>query len=133
LSDRKFDPKKAHYNAWATTVVERAVAKILRKRRARKRSAGAVLLLDAPTSDGEPTEVPDHRGTDRDTELADLCDDLAEVLPLLPAKLRPIAEGLKGRSVSQLARQLKIPRATLQYQVDQLRRPFEAAGLRNYL
>jgi len=133
LSAHKFDPKKAHFNIWVTTVVERTVEKILRKRRARKRSAGAVRSLDAPAADGEPTEGPAQPGTDRDTERADLRADVDEVLPLLPAKLRRIAEGLRGRSVSQLARQLRIPRATLQYQVEQLRRPFEAVGLRKYL
>jgi RNA polymerase sigma factor (sigma-70 family) len=133
LSNPKFDPKKAHINAWVTTVVDRQVAKLLRERRAQKRSAGAVQTLDAPTSNGKSIEVPDHRGSDRDLERSDLRADLAGVLATLPADDRDLAGRLKVQTVSQTARDLKIPRANVQRQVEHLRRRFEDGGLKNYL
>jgi RNA polymerase sigma-70 factor (ECF subfamily) len=127
----RFDPGQAHVNVFIATVVERSVAMLLRGRRARKRDA-AVHSLDAQGADGGPAEPPDHRDGSRGAERFDLASDLAEVLRVLPEGLRHLAERLKVQTVSQAARDLKIPRTTLLRQVGRLRRYFEDGGLRIY-
>jgi RNA polymerase sigma factor (sigma-70 family) len=127
-----FDPEQAHPNVYITTVIERAVAMILRERRAKKRDSGVVRSLDqGQTKDGKSPEPVDPRPNDQ--EVFDLAGDLAEVLARLPNDLRALAERLKSQSVSQAARELGVPRTTLQRQIQRLRQCFEDAGLRIYL
>ncbi len=127
-----FDPNQAHRNVFVTTVIERAVARIVRERLAKKRDGGVVRSLDhAHEKAGDSTEPADPRRSHE--EEIDLATDLAEVLARLPADLRALAERLKSRSLSQAARELGLPRSTLQRQVERLRRCFEDAGLRNSL
>jgi RNA polymerase sigma factor (sigma-70 family) len=129
----QFDPDQGHINVFIATVVERSMAMLLRERWAKKRDTTGIRSLDAPSADGGPTEVPDHRDGGRDAERFDLAHDLAEVLAALPAELRDLAERLKVQTVSQAARDLNVPRTTLLRQVERLRRCFEDAGLRIYL
>jgi RNA polymerase sigma-70 factor (ECF subfamily) len=127
-----FDPGQAHPNVFITTVIERAVAMILRERRAKKRDGGVVRSLDqGPTKDGKSSEPVDPRPSGE--EVFDLASDLAEVLARLPEELRALAERLKSQSLSQAARDLGVPRSTLQRKAQRLRRCFEDAGLRIYL
>ncbi len=127
-----FDPDQAHQNVFVTTVIERAVAMILRERLAKKRHNGGVQSLDhAREKVGDSTEPVDPRRSHE--EQIDLATDLAEVLARLPDDLRALAERLKAQSLSQAAREMGIPRSTLQRQVQRLRRCFEDAGLRIYL
>ncbi|GIW56683.1 MAG: hypothetical protein KatS3mg082_3087 [Nitrospiraceae bacterium] len=127
-----FDPEQAHRNVFVTTVIERAVAMILRERLARKRNGGTVQSLDhAHEKAGDATEPVDPRRSHE--EQINLATDLAEVLAKLPHDLRALAERLKTQSLSQAAREMGIPRSTLQRQVQRLRRCFEDAGLRIYL
>ncbi|GIW56165.1 MAG: hypothetical protein KatS3mg082_2569 [Nitrospiraceae bacterium] len=127
-----FDPDKAHQNVFITTVIERAVAMILRERLAKKRNGAAVQSLDQATdSAGESAEPVDpHRSHEQQVDLA---TDLAEVLAKLPHDLRALAERLKHQSLSQVARDLGVSRSTLQRQVQRLRECFEDGGLRIYL
>ncbi|HET6576247.1 MAG TPA: DNA methyltransferase [Fimbriiglobus sp.] len=55
----RFDPAKAHLNAFVATVVERAVAELFRVRLARKRTAGVLGSLDAPEAAEQPVTVVD--------------------------------------------------------------------------
>jgi RNA polymerase sigma-70 factor (ECF subfamily) len=127
-----FDPDQSHPNVFITTVIERAVAMILRERRAKKRNGGTVQFLDhARDNAGDSTEPVDPRRSQE--EQIDLATDLAEALAKLPDDLRDLAERLKSQSVSQAARDLGMPRTTLQRQVQRLRQCFEDAGLRIYL
>jgi len=127
-----FDPEQAHPNVFITTVIERAVAMILRERRAKKRDGGVVCSLDqGQTKEGKSPEPIDPRPSDQDA--FDLASDLVEVLARLPDDLRALAERLKSQSLSQAARDLGVPRTTLQRQVQRLRQCFEDAGLRIYL
>lgn len=127
-----FDPEKAHPNVFITTVVERAVAMILRDRRAKKRDSGVVRSLQqGQTQDDKSPEPADPRPSDE--EAYDLAIDLAEVLDRLPDDLRALAERLKSQSISQAARDLGVPRTTLQRQIQRLRQCFEDAELRIYL
>lgn len=128
-----FDPDQAHINVFVTTVIERSLAMLIRERQAKKRDTTGIRSLDAPADDGTPSELPDRRDVGRDAERLDLANDMAGVLIALPADLRDLAERLKEKTVSQVARDLKVPRTSLMRHVERLRRCFEDAGLRIYL
>ena len=65
--------------------------------------------------------------------MAQLVLDTAEVIAGLTPELRELAERLKADSVSQVARDLGVPRTTLNGRIQELRRRFERARLRDYL
>jgi RNA polymerase sigma-70 factor (ECF subfamily) len=143
---RSFDPKQAHRKAFVTAVVERDVANILRDKQAEKRDhrrIGSLHVMIEVTEEG-PTELADTIG-DREfnarrcrdprsaEDLAQLASDLAEVVAALPDELRDLAERLKTESISAIAREVGVPRTTLNDTVRRLRQRFEQAGLRDYL
>jgi len=143
---RSYDPAQGHRNAFVTAVVDRAAAKILRDRRTKKRNGGHVRSLDTllRALDWDKDEYDDVAHSFEESALVDrlpcgaeeridLREDLAAVLARLPAELRDLAERLKTQSLSEAARELGVPRTTLQRRVAQLRQHFEEAGLRDYL
>jgi RNA polymerase sigma-70 factor (ECF subfamily) len=126
-----FDPEQGHSNVFATTVIERAVGTILRKRRAKKRDARVRSLDRGQSKDDKSPEPVDPRPSGQ--EAFDLASDLADVLARLPDDLRALAERLKSSSLSRVAEDLGVPRTSLQRRVQRLRQCFEDAGLRIYL
>jgi RNA polymerase sigma factor (sigma-70 family) len=125
-----FDPFLAHINVFITTVIERAVARMIRRRRAKKRDGGSVQSFDALRTDGgafEPTDPRDH------VRESDLAFDVADLLTKLPEKYRHLAERLKASSVAEVADDLGVAQSTIWRQVAQLRRQFEDGDLRDYL
>ena len=137
----RFDPGRAHHNVFVTVVVERGAAMIVRRRRAGKRDSGPVRSLDTLMAGegidslGPTAERP--RGGRRlgrvEEERSDLAIDVGAVVATLSADLLALSERLKVQSLSQVAREMGVPRSTLQRRVERLRRCFEGAGLRNYL
>jgi RNA polymerase sigma-70 factor (ECF subfamily) len=125
-----FDPNRGHLNVFITTVIGRAVDSILRKRLAKKRFSGFARSLNQ-VQDGDSGEPVDARPTHEN--YVDLANDIDEVLARLPRRLRDLAERLKSLSLSEAARDLDVPRSTLQRWVHRLRQRFEDAGLRIYL
>ena len=143
---KSFDPDVAHRKSFVTAVVERAVATILRDAQAEKRDPrriGSLHVLVEVSDDG-PTELAETIG-DREynarrcrdprsaEDLSQLTSDLAGVLAALPTELRDLAERLKTHSIAEIARDLGVPRTTLNDTVRRLRQRFEQAGLRAYL
>src|SRR5262249_50656524 len=141
-----FDPAISDWHAFVATVVERCAANLLRNERAQKRDCRRVCSLSviiACRDNGtlELGETISQRDYDRrrqrcpktEEELAELASDIAEVLAKVPAELRELAEQLKSRSLSEIARDRSVPRTTLYRAVRQLRRRFESPGLRRYL
>jgi hypothetical protein len=62
-----FDPEQGHLNVFITTVIERAVAMILREQRAKKRDGGVVRSLDhGQAKDGKASEPIDPRPKDQE-------------------------------------------------------------------
>ena len=113
----KFDPEVAHWNVFATTVIERQVATLCEQRQADKRG-----FVDPPISlstlipdcDDElvPLEdlvEPDHQqariGISRpnELELAELRCELEDELARLPDELRELAEKLKYFSLMEIS------------------------------
>ena len=139
-----FDPAAAHWYAFVTTVVERQTATLVRDRRAAKRDRRRVTTLhvlidgdDGPVEFAQTIASDEHlnrtgRWRRSDAERAELALDTATVLAALPEDLRDLAVRLMDASPSQVARDLGVPRSTLQRRMERLRRHFEDAGLRDY-
>jgi len=143
---RSFDPVHAHWRSFATAVVERHTASLLRDKQAEKRDSRRVCSLEmivgqdeeGPVKLGETIGQPEYdarRGCwpREEQELCQLVQDVADVVAGLPAELRELAEALKTESISQIARRTGLSRSAINARVDQLRERFEQAGLRNYL
>lgn len=139
----KFDPEKAHWNVFATTVIERHVATILERERRIKRRKGARLLslTDLVEDfDGELTELANTIGpedreglTGRYVDTAenqtDLKVDVADVVCDLPDDLRELCELLKTYNIQEAAERLGLPRTTVSARVKRLREIFSRAGI----
>ena len=143
---RRYDQSQAHRNAFVTTIVERSVATLIRDKCAGKRDhrrVGSIYSL-VKCADGGQTEIAETLGQEsydarrgrapRGAEtLFELTNDVQNCLTKLPRELRELAESLKQKSVSQIAREMGIPRTTLRERVRQLRERFESEGMRLYL
>lgn len=143
---QSYDSRQGHRNAFVTTVVERSVATIVRDKRAEKRDHRRVSSLNvmvALSDDsraelaatiGQPAyDARRGRESRSDTEQSDLSSDIAEVISGLPPDLQHLAEQLKHKSISQIAREMGIPRTTLRDRVLELRERFERADMRLHL
>ncbi len=144
---RSFDPARAHRNAFITTVIERSVANILRDKRAEKRDHRRICSLNIVIGEEEdetPIELGDtisqreldvRLGQARRIghQLSQLKQDLQEAIDKLPDALRDLAERLKTQNVSEIARDLGVPRTTVHHSVRRLRQRFENTGLKDYL
>lgn len=141
-----YDATQSHPNAFVKTVVERYAASLLRNSRAEKRDRRRVCSLSTVVDhdDNGPIELGETIGqreqdarlgrASRDQyETADVAMDVTDVLPTLPAELRDLCERLKRKSITEVARDLNMPRGTLYESINKLRAHFEAAGLKDYL
>jgi|YNPNPStandDraft_1061719.scaffolds.fasta_scaffold00077_41 RNA polymerase sigma-70 factor (ECF subfamily) len=142
-----YDPQQGHRHAFVTALVQRQAANVLRAKRAEKRdhrhvhSLSAVVAADkeegpvvlADTISRRHLDARLGRATREEHELAALAMDVHDVIASLPPELGELARRLKTDSLSQIARDLGIPRTTLADRVRKLRRYFEQAGLRDYL
>lgn len=138
----QFDPEIAHWNVYATAVIERKVATILKERRADKRDYCRIqvsLSIQVTDSDGQLVQLAqqighEHQGrvtghTEPDTaEKIERQIDVADLLASLPEDLREICERLKTSSVAHVARELGIPRRTLRRRMEQIRSLFKEHG-----
>ena len=133
--------------ACVARAVEQVGVNLRRDRRARKRDDRRVQSLGTLTPGGPgegPAELADAVGQkDLDArpggggrpaeDRAALKLDVAAVLERLPPDLRALAERLTTQSVAEAARDLGLPRTTLNERVRLLRMRFERAGLKDYL
>jgi len=141
-----FDPSRGHSNVFVTTVVERAVANMVRDNCAEKRDPTRVCSLNAPIADndGHPAELAElvgqrehdarqQRDPRSQQEHAELTNDVHTVIALLPDQLRELASRLQTMTVADIARETGMARSTINDRISELRRRFEKAGLREYL
>lgn len=125
----QFNPARCRYPlAFFRTVLNRAVARIERYRRAGKRS---VMPGPLPASDKIP--IPDIKERRTDQDLSDLTADIQTVLSLLADTDRELSELLKEESLAEAARRLGKPRSSLQHRVGRIRRVFGENNLDKYL
>jgi len=143
----KFDPNKATQKTFVARIIERKISKLIRHRTSEMRDyRREAFSLNASIEDGDggsvergdlvsqenvdPTVAVNSRtGVD---EMAFL-HDLQSVLSGLPDHLRRLCKILKTGTVSDAAREMGIPRTTLNDHVRKLRSLFEDAGLKEYL
>lgn len=141
-----FDPDQGHLHAFVTTVVERHVATMLRDKRAAKRDHRRISSLNVMVeiTDEQPTELAQtvsrrelearlgcHRRSQE--EITQLAIDLADLIATLPEPWRRLLELRKSRSMAQAAREMGVPRTTLNDWMRFIRLRFEQAGMRDYL
>lgn len=123
----QYDPGQGHINVFMTTVIERAKAMMVRDRWRKKRNSTGICSIHSLSSKRHFARP--NLSADR----FDLEQDLSDVLASLPAELRDLAERLQQQTIAQAAREMNVPRGTLMRRIEQLRRHFENAGLRDYL
>lgn len=142
-----YDPQQGHRHAFVTALVERHAANLLRAKRAEKRDHRSVRSLSMQLADDAeegPVELTDAisprhldarlgRASREEHELAELAMDVSEAIAGLPPELREVAQRLKTDTLSQIARDLGVPRTTLSDRVRKLRRCFEQTGLGDYV
>lgn len=143
----QFDPAKAHWNAFVTTVVERHAATILQRARRTKRfednphvslselveDCDNVLVELAETIGPQHKELLTGRYVDTAENLSDLKLEVEEVIAALPDDLRRLCELLKFHNVKDAAREMGIPRTTASSMVARLRAIFIEAGFEDFL
>jgi DNA-directed RNA polymerase specialized sigma24 family protein len=119
---------------------------LLRKCRAQKRDRRREISLTIRVEESQERVVTlaeltrsdrirAHRGvTVRDEyEQIDLRTDLASAVAELPAEAQELAEQLQTRTTSEIARDLGIPRSTLQSRISRRLKPLQRESLRDYL
>ena len=144
----QFDPTKATYNTFVARLVERKISKLLRDRQAERRNhRREVCSLNEEIDAGEVEPVQRLTTISQDDqdvrtgkyarpaeERAHLQLDMESVLDGLTPELRQVAEMLQTKSVSQVARELGIPRRTFREKhLTQLREVFTAKDMDDYL
>jgi RNA polymerase sigma-70 factor, ECF subfamily len=140
-----FDPRRSQQRTFISRLVDHGLSDILRHRRAKRRDSRHCQSLNVPVGDGQENDRTDllandahHGRTGRihhpDEDQAYLVEDVAQVMAKMPESLQVLCRRLmEGQSQSAIARQLGVPRTTLQESVRKILRRFEDAGLRDYL
>jgi RNA polymerase sigma-70 factor, ECF subfamily len=129
----KFDPAEGDRPAFVRMVLRQATINVLDYLTAGKR-AGRPVSLDAllRIGDEELLYLAEPVGSTSE-ELGDLALDLAGALEALPGDLRAIADQLREHSITEVARNLGIPRSTLYERAKEIRAAFELRALDDYL
>jgi RNA polymerase sigma-70 factor, ECF subfamily len=139
-----FDPRRSQHRTFLSRLVDHKVSNILRDRRAKRRDSRRCHSLNIPPMVGGDRDyaallVDDvHSGRTGcfrrpDVEPADLAADIANIMAKMPAELRDLCRRLQSQSLTAIAREVGIPRTTLQESIKKIRRYFEDAGMRDYL
>ncbi|TWT51758.1 RNA polymerase sigma factor [Thalassoglobus neptunius] len=127
-----FDPERGNWQAFVRRAVERLAATEYRKRR----DAPTQLSLSLEINGEQALEALvgeedlDRRvGRRADSQgRSQLSQDLQSLLNQLDLDSQVIAELLQRLSVSEVARQLRMPRSTLVDRIHKLRRPLQTLG-----
>jgi RNA polymerase sigma factor (sigma-70 family) len=135
------------WKAFVAKTVRRHIASMIRDNKAEKRDHRRVCSIHVVIGENEdgPVELA-HTISERDgkahrgcaprsqQELAELALDMATCIPgLCDKRHREFCERLKHASISQVARDMDIPRTTLNAWLRKLRQRFEEQGLKDYL
>jgi RNA polymerase sigma factor (sigma-70 family) len=151
----KYNPERGHRKAFATAIVERSVASLLRAARARKRDRRCVRSLNDTirTREGDveladtitQREYDARRGRSPRSpqEHVEIEIDVADATANLPVDERVLVERLREiyadpastrrDGLAEIARQMGVPRTTLNDLMRRLRKRFAPTGLAKYL
>ncbi|MAT16309.1 MAG: hypothetical protein CMJ46_13685 [Planctomyces sp.] len=137
-----YDPTKSNPHTFARKVINNAMQDIIEKRIAAKRNPNRVSESLDSSCDIETRDQPRSRSLPKirnrshersAIEQAELSADVGTVLSRLPPHLRDMCERLKEQSLSEVSRDLGIPRSTLHYQyVRPIRAALREADLQYY-
>lgn len=140
------DPNDPKWKAFVAVTVRRHIVSMIRDNEAAKRDhrRACSLHVTVGTQDGPMEladtigehEIPSRRGCVKRSpqELTELTLDITEcVSDVTDERQREFCERLKHDSISQIARDMGIPRTTLNAWLVKLRSRFEERGLRDYL
>ena len=140
------DPNCPKWKAYVATTVSHGIASMIRDNQAEKRDhrkSCSIHTIVAKDDDG-PVELSDTIGPREanarlgiaprsDAAQAELGMDVSDVMAQLPDDLRDLCQRLQHDSVSQIARDMGVPRTTVSTAVGKLRAFFEEAGMRRHL
>jgi RNA polymerase sigma factor (sigma-70 family) len=140
-----FDPERASLNTFIARVIDSAVAMLVRERgRVKRRPRGDAevqsLADKVPQPDGPPealarliSQLDLERRTGGaslpDTQLFELADDVASVIPTLPPELQEVCRSLLNRNRSETEAALGLSRRRLAAAMAVIREHFEKTGL----
>ena len=144
----KFDPDKAAHNTFVARVIERKISKIIRHRTQEMRdyrceacsvnddiedgNGGTVERIQTISQDEQDLRTGKHARPE--SERIALQVDVSLVMSRLSPELRQLAEMLQTHSITEVARELGVPRSTLYGNgIARLRAVFEDKGMRQYL
>ena len=139
-----YDPQRGPWLAFATTLVSHEATKLLQKHRAKKRSNGSVTSLNNDATNGKSTGqlYPDSAqgGVDARTghvrisgqALAELAIDIEVLTKSLSAEMQLMLKLRSIKPMTEVSREMGIPRSTLNARMKQIRSRFESAGLKKY-
>ncbi len=144
---RRYDPTVGHLYPYVCTVVQRHLSNIVRDRSVAKRTNPGRVSLSKMVrgDDGSQTELSQTlHDQDQDRRLArarglceadlnDLRMDMAAFISTLPKKFQEILRLRQTQSITEISRDLGIPRSTINDWMQQIRKRFEEAGLDRYL
>ncbi len=141
-----YKPSVGHFYPYVCTVVQRHLTNIVRDRKVTKRSSSKRVSLSKTvrSDDGGSVEMSqtlsaqdqDRRlGRSRlgEEELNNLRIDLATVISRLPENFQDLLRRRQTHSITEISRDLGIPRSTLNDWMAQIRKLFEEAGFGKYL
>jgi len=137
-----FDPAISHWNAFATTVIQRHVATMIDSAQTESRQTDReVSSLSATSIDEDGNAVPLHhlvrseenfsaRGNVQLTaeQRLSLQEEIENALAKLPDELRELAEQLQTKTFSEIARDSGIPRTTLYRRFERLQKAYHPAA-----
>lgn len=146
-SIQSYDPAIGHPYPFLCTVIQRIASKIFRERSTGKRhTIGKCSLSEVVHgADGESCELYQllrQEDQDRrlcrktarsDEERANIRMDLSGAIQKLPPVCQEIVRRLRTQNVSEVSREMGIPRTTINDWLRQIRQQFDDAGLRAYL
>ncbi|WP_425619085.1 sigma-70 family RNA polymerase sigma factor [Anatilimnocola sp. NA78] len=131
------------WKAFLALAVRRQIANMVRDRQAEKRDYRRTCALPGPRQVDGPDpapiracDTPSRKGSAERSELDQLTlrIDVTECIASLPdPRHREFCERLQEDSIAQVAKDMEVPRTTLNSWLSKLRCRFEARGLEKYL
>lgn len=142
-----FDPAVGHIRPFIVTVVQRHLGNVVRDRNVAKRATRGRLSLSKTVRSEEDSHVEmsqvlhdkdqDRRlGRERrlsEEDLNDLRLDLAAFMKTLPERFQDLLRRRQTQTISEISRDLGVPRTTVNEWMRKIQSLFEEAGFDRYL